>query len=91
MLSDATAVTLTSDAAFAQALAEFDADALVVGADTVLADGRVVNKVGTRNAAPWTQRQSGKSPPATASTPTGRDYDGCSTWRSQNAGWRYRP
>jgi translation initiation factor 2B subunit (eIF-2B alpha/beta/delta family) len=50
-LAETAEVTLTSDAAFAHALAEFDADALVVGADTVLADGRVVNKVGTRSGA----------------------------------------
>jgi translation initiation factor 2B subunit (eIF-2B alpha/beta/delta family) len=50
-LAGGTDVTLTTDAGFAGALAEFDADALLVGADTVLADGRVVNKVGTRGAA----------------------------------------
>ena len=46
-----TDVTLTSDAAFAHALAEWTADTLLVGADTILADGRVVNKAGTRSAA----------------------------------------
>ncbi|MCU4718242.1 translation initiation factor eIF-2B [Halapricum hydrolyticum] len=40
-------VTLTSDAALAGQLAEFDADAVIVGADTILPDGRVLNKVGT--------------------------------------------
>lgn len=40
-------VTLTSDAALAGQLADFDADAVVVGADTILPDGRVLNKVGT--------------------------------------------
>ncbi|MFC7141318.1 NUDIX domain-containing protein [Halosimplex aquaticum] len=45
------AVTLTTDAALADRLAAMGADALVVGADTILPDGRVVNKVGTRAAA----------------------------------------
>lgn len=44
-------VTLTTDAAFAGRLAAFAPDALVVGADTILPDGRVVNKVGTYAAA----------------------------------------
>jgi len=44
-------VTLTSDAALAGRLAEFDADAVVVGADTILPDGRVLNKVGTHGLA----------------------------------------
>ncbi|MBX0322873.1 NUDIX domain-containing protein [Halomicroarcula sp. F13] len=50
-LADGTAVTLTTDAAFAFELADWDADAVLVGADRVLPDGRVVNKVGTRTAA----------------------------------------
>ncbi|WP_276245633.1 translation initiation factor eIF-2B [Haladaptatus sp. YSMS36] len=50
-LADETAVTLVSDAGIAQALAEFDASAVLVGADTVLPDGSIVNKVGTRTAA----------------------------------------
>jgi translation initiation factor 2B subunit (eIF-2B alpha/beta/delta family)/8-oxo-dGTP pyrophosphatase MutT (NUDIX family) len=50
-LADETDVTLTTDAGFAHALETWDADVLLVGADTVLADGRVVNKVGTRAAA----------------------------------------
>ncbi|WP_135365210.1 NUDIX domain-containing protein [Halosimplex halophilum] len=45
------AVTLTTDAALADRLAATDIGAVVVGADTVLPDGRVVNKVGTRGAA----------------------------------------
>jgi translation initiation factor 2B subunit (eIF-2B alpha/beta/delta family) len=45
------AVRLTTDAAFAAELAASDVETLVVGADTVLADGRVVNKTGTRSAA----------------------------------------
>jgi translation initiation factor 2B subunit (eIF-2B alpha/beta/delta family) len=48
-LADGTAVTLTTDAAFPFDLREYDA--LLVGADRVLPDGRVVNKVGTRGAA----------------------------------------
>ena len=44
-------VTLTTDAAFADRLAAEGVGALVVGADAVLPDGRVVNKVGTRGAA----------------------------------------
>ncbi len=50
-LAPMTDVTLTTDAAFAAELAEWDAGAVVVGADRVLPDGRVVNKVGTRSAA----------------------------------------
>lgn len=45
------AVTLVPDAAAAQALAERTPEAVLVGADTVLPDGRVVNKVGTRGLA----------------------------------------
>ena len=45
------AVTLTTDAAFPHQLAEWGADTLLVGADAVLPDGRVVNKAGTRGAA----------------------------------------
>jgi translation initiation factor 2B subunit (eIF-2B alpha/beta/delta family) len=44
-------VTLTTDAALADEIAVADVRALVVGADAVLPDGRVVNKVGTRGAA----------------------------------------
>ncbi|MBX0295551.1 NUDIX domain-containing protein [Haloarcula nitratireducens] len=49
-LADAADVTLTTDAALAFELAEWDAEALIVGADRILPDGRVVNKVGTRAA-----------------------------------------
>ncbi|WP_436907538.1 NUDIX domain-containing protein [Halosimplex marinum] len=45
------AVTLTTDAALADRLAAMDVGAVVVGADTILPDGQVVNKVGTRGAA----------------------------------------
>lgn len=41
-------VTLFVDAAAGHVLDEADVDAVVVGADTVLADGSVVNKAGTR-------------------------------------------
>ena len=44
-------MTLTTDAAFGHELEAWAADTLVVGADRVLPDGRVVNKVGTRSAA----------------------------------------
>ena len=43
-------VTIATDAAFAGALADADCEALVVGADAVLPDGSVLNKVGTRGA-----------------------------------------
>ena len=44
-------VRLCTDAAVAHLLAVRDVDAVVVGADAVLPDGRVVNKIGTRAAA----------------------------------------
>jgi len=44
-------VTLTTDAALPAELAARDVDAALVGADAVLADGSVVNKVGTRGLA----------------------------------------
>jgi translation initiation factor 2B subunit (eIF-2B alpha/beta/delta family) len=44
-------VTLTTDAAFAEQLVERGVEALVVGADAILPDGSVLNKVGTRAAA----------------------------------------
>jgi translation initiation factor 2B subunit (eIF-2B alpha/beta/delta family) len=50
-LAEASAVTLHTDAAVAHVLATRDVDAVVVGADAVLADGSVVNKTGTRAAA----------------------------------------
>jgi translation initiation factor 2B subunit (eIF-2B alpha/beta/delta family) len=50
-LAESTAVTLTTDAAFGHELDAWSADTLVVGADRVLPDGCVVNKVGTRSAA----------------------------------------
>lgn len=50
-LASETDVVLTSDAGFAQQIAEQDADLLLVGADSLTADAAVVNKVGTRGAA----------------------------------------
>ena len=49
-------VTLTTDAALADGLAP-GVEAVVVGADSVLADGRVVNKVGTRAAVTVAERE----------------------------------
>ena len=49
--ADSAAVTLTTDAAFGHELDAWAADTLVVGADRVLPDSRVVNKAGTRPAA----------------------------------------
>ena len=50
-LAEDSAVTLHTDAAVAHVLATREVDAVVVGADAVLADGSVVNKTGTRAAA----------------------------------------
>lgn len=47
-LTAETAVTLHTDAAVAHLLARESVDTVLVGADTVLPDGRVVNKTGTR-------------------------------------------
>ncbi|WP_135852294.1 NUDIX domain-containing protein [Halorussus salinus] len=44
-------VTLHTDAAVAHVLATEEVDRMVVGADAILPDGRVVNKTGTRGAA----------------------------------------
>jgi translation initiation factor 2B subunit (eIF-2B alpha/beta/delta family) len=55
-LAEGTEVTLTSDAALPQVLATLDSGRLVVGADSILPDGSVVNKVGTRAAATVAQR-----------------------------------
>ncbi|MFB6079006.1 MAG: initiation factor 2B, partial [Halarchaeum sp.] len=49
LAADGLDVTLTTDAAVATLVG--DVDAVLVGADTVLRDGSVVNKVGTRAAA----------------------------------------
>lgn len=50
-LSTVADVVLLPDGAVAHALSSRDVDAVLFGADTVLADGRVVNKLGTRAAA----------------------------------------
>lgn len=50
-LSTAADVVLLPDGAITHALSSRDVDAVLLGADTVLADGRVVNKLGTRAAA----------------------------------------
>jgi len=50
-LADEVDVSLFVDAAVAHVLATEPVDAVLVGADSVLADGRIVNKVGTRPAA----------------------------------------
>ncbi|AXG09032.1 NUDIX domain-containing protein [Haloplanus rubicundus] len=51
LADDGLDVTLTTDAALSSELAGRDPDAVLVGADAVLADGSVVNKVGTRGLA----------------------------------------
>ncbi|MEF8814550.1 MAG: NUDIX domain-containing protein [Halovenus sp.] len=51
LAGEGTTVTLTTDAAFPHELVVRDADLLLVGADSLLPDGRVVNKVGTRGGA----------------------------------------
>jgi translation initiation factor 2B subunit (eIF-2B alpha/beta/delta family) len=48
---DGPQVTLVTDAAVAHVLAEHPVDGVLVGADTILADGSILNKVGTRSAA----------------------------------------
>ncbi|WP_435196123.1 NUDIX domain-containing protein [Natronomonas sp. EA1] len=50
-LAESMPVTLHTDAAIAHVLATEGVDAVLVGADAVLADGSVVNKTGTRGAA----------------------------------------
>lgn len=50
-------VTLTTDAALAHAVVDWGADTVVVGADAVLADGRILNKVGTRGVAAVAARE----------------------------------
>jgi len=57
-LADGPSVTLVPDAAVAHALATEPIDVVLVGADAVLPDGRVVNKVGTRAAALAAARES---------------------------------
>ena len=50
-IADDLDVTLTTDAGFPSCILDGTVDVLLVGADTVLADGRVCNKVGTAGAA----------------------------------------
>jgi len=49
-LAEKTDVTLSSDAGLAWAIREWDAGAVLVGADAIRPDGAVLNKVGTRAA-----------------------------------------
>jgi len=56
-LAEAHEVALHTDAAVAHVLATKEVDAVVVGADAVLADGSVVNKTGTRTAALAAERE----------------------------------
>ena len=51
LADDGLDVTLTTDAALAGEVADREPSAVLVGADAVLADGSVVNKVGTRGLA----------------------------------------
>jgi translation initiation factor 2B subunit (eIF-2B alpha/beta/delta family)/isopentenyldiphosphate isomerase len=51
------AVTLHTDAAIASVLATEDVECVLVGADAILPDGRVVNKTGTRGAALAAERE----------------------------------
>ena len=51
LASEGVAVTVVTDAAVAHVLAERAIDRVVIGADTVLPDGSVRNKTGTRGAA----------------------------------------
>lgn len=50
-LASAVPVTLTTDAAFPDQLTKLEDPVLVLGADSILPDGSVINKVGTRPAA----------------------------------------
>lgn len=56
-VSELAETTVTSDAAFPSQLGDWNADVLLVGADSILADGRVVNKVGTYGATLAANRQ----------------------------------
>lgn len=74
-LTDDADVTLTTDAAFPAELARWDADALLVGADTVLPDGSVRNKVGTYPAAAVAAREGIPMPVVTATDKISPDAD----------------
>lgn len=56
-VSELAETTVTSDAAFPSQLGDWNADVLLVGADSILADGHVVNKVGTYGATMAANRQ----------------------------------
>jgi len=58
LADDGIDVTLTADVALASELAARDVDCVLVGADAVLADGSVANKVGTRSLALSAARES---------------------------------
>lgn len=75
-LAPTTDVTLTTDAGFTHQLPRQDIDLLVVGADSVLPDGRVVNKVGTRSAAIAAQHEDVTVLVATASAKIRPGADG---------------
>ena len=49
-LETSVSVTLTTDAAFPAAMLDWSADVLLVGADSILANGDIINKVGTYSA-----------------------------------------
>jgi translation initiation factor 2B subunit (eIF-2B alpha/beta/delta family) len=56
-LAESVPVTVHTDAAAGHVLAEESVDAVLVGADTVLPDGRVLNKTGTRTIAAAAARE----------------------------------
>jgi len=56
-LAESVPVTVHTDAAVGHVLAEESVDAVLVGADTVLPDGRVLNKTGTRTVAAAAARE----------------------------------
>lgn len=87
-LADELTVILHTDAAIAHLLARADLDAVVVGADTVRADGGIINKTGTRGAAVAAAREDvtflcvaavdkiSPAPPQLESGPGSAVYDG---------------
>jgi len=74
-LAESHDVTLSSDAGLVGLLGEWDADAVLVGADTVLSDGGVVNKVGTRGLALAAAREGVRVYVATAADKISPDED----------------
>jgi translation initiation factor 2B subunit (eIF-2B alpha/beta/delta family)/8-oxo-dGTP pyrophosphatase MutT (NUDIX family) len=75
LAADDVDATLVPDAAVAHHLATGEVDAVVVGVDTVLADGGVVNKVGTRGAALAAAREGVPLYAVTASDKVAPDAD----------------